>query len=277
MNSADRYWQSRVSEVTDETVLVRGYPLEDLIGSSFTSAIYLVIRGELPTASQSRVLDAILTAILDYALEKPGTAAARFVVSSNPNMQAGLAAAVLAAGENSLAPENTGRFVARTYAEYLAEGSGDMDAFAVKTVAAMRERRERIPGLGHPVFKRVDPRAQRLRSIAVEEGVWSEAATLYETVHQAFTRLPGKADIPINDVGMLALLCDSLGFSPEESTALAILGTLPGVVAHVSEELSTGKPIRVLARDSVAYDVPRRRLPEAGPSSPDPGMRIART
>ncbi|WP_205862461.1 citryl-CoA lyase [Planosporangium thailandense] len=265
--SEDRYWKSSVSEITGDSVVIRGYRLDDLIGSSFTAATYLLIRGELPTAGQARVLDAILTAVLDYALEKPGTVAARFVVSSNPSMQAGLAAAALAAGEYSLAPEATARFTTRVYEQYVASASNDMRAFARTIVEDLRSRKERIPGLGHPVFKQIDPRAQVLRKIAVDEGVWSDAATLYEAIHAEFTSLPGKADIPINDVGMMALLCVSLGFTPEEATALAVIGTLPGVVAHISEELSSGRRIRVLQAKDVDYDVPRRELGSSEHSS----------
>ncbi|MEU1595159.1 citryl-CoA lyase [Streptomyces sp. NPDC005708] len=259
--SDDRYWRSGVSEIADGSVFIRGYRLDDLIGASFTSTTYLLIRGELPTPEQTRVLDAVLTAVLDYALEKPGTTAARFVVSSNPNMQAGLATAVLAAGDYSLSPEATARFALKLHDEFIASGSADKAAFAQAAVERMRQRKERIPGLGHPVFKKVDPRAQALRKIAVDAGMWTETADLYEAVHVAFAALPGKAEIPINDVGMIALLCVNLGFTPEESTALAVLGTLPGVVAHISEELSSGRPIRVVPNKDVEYDVPRRAAP----------------
>ena len=88
------YWRSAVSRVTQDKVFVRGYDLEDLIGGlSFTAASFLLIKGRLPSPRETRVLDAVLTAVLDYALRKPGTAAARYVVSANPSMVAGLAAA----------------------------------------------------------------------------------------------------------------------------------------------------------------------------------------
>jgi citrate synthase len=57
---------------------------------------------------------------------------------------------------------------------------------------------------------------------------------------------------------MLAAISVALGFTPQESTALAVLGTLPGVVAHVSEEYEAGKFGRVVPAADVAYDVPRR-------------------
>jgi len=249
------YWRSAVSRVTPEKVFVRGYDLEDLIGGlSFTAASFLLIKGRLPNPRETRVLDAVLTAVLDYALQKPGTAAARYVVSANPSMVAGLAAATLAVGQHTLATEDTARFIASAYAGYQESGQ-DMDTFAAALVESMAARRQRIPGLGHPVFKKVDPRGAVLRSIAAEEGLWNEQAQLYEAIHRAFTARPGKGDIPINDVGVMAAVLVALGFTPEETTGLAVISTLPGVVAHISEELTSGKPLRLIPDEMVAYDV----------------------
>ncbi|MGW3953957.1 citryl-CoA lyase [Streptomyces sp. NPDC004752] len=249
------YWRSSISRVEPEKVFIRGYDLEDLIGGmSFTSASFLLIRGRLPSPRETRVLDAVLTAVLDYALEKPGTAAARYVVSANPSMVAGLAAATLAVGKYTLATEDTARFIATAHADFLESGE-DLETFAADLVESMAARKERIPGLGHPVFKKVDPRAAILRETAVREGLWNEPAQLYEAIHRAFTARPGKADIPINDVGAMAAVLVALGFTPEESTGLAVISTLPGVVAHISEELTHGKPIRTVPGETVAYDV----------------------
>jgi citrate synthase len=258
--SGDRYWRTEVSEITSDAVYVRGYKLDDLIGLSFTTATYLLIKGRLPTPQQAKVLDAILTGVLDYGIEKAGTAAARFVVSANPHVQAGLATAVLSAGDYALATENSARFITDTYAAYVADGKPGIAGYAEKVVAEARAARLRIPGFGHPVFKRTDPRAQILRQIAVDAGLWDESCQLYEAVHLAFTRLPGREEFPINDVGMMAAISVALGFTPQESTALAVIGTLPGVVAHISEEYASGKVGRVIPAGDVTYDVPRRDL-----------------
>src|SRR3712207_2303943 len=102
-SARDRYWMSRVSSVEGEKVFIRGYDLEELVGDlPFTAATYLMIRGELPTPSQVRVLDGVLSAVLDYSLEKPGTVAARYAVSANPSMAVGLAAACLSVGSHTL-------------------------------------------------------------------------------------------------------------------------------------------------------------------------------
>jgi citryl-CoA lyase len=257
---AERYWHTEVSEITPETVYIRGYRLEDVIGMSFTAATFLMIKGRLPSPAEAKVLDAVLTAVLDYGLEKSGTAAARYVVSCNPHMQAGLATAALGAGDYGLATENSARFITDAYQQYVASGATDMDAFAAQLVADAAATKKRIPGFGHPVFTVTDPRAQVLRRIAVEAGLWTEPALLYEAVHRAFITLPGRAEFPINDVGVLAAITVALGFTPEESTALAIIGTLPGVAAHISEEFASRKVGRKIPADCVDYAVPRRDL-----------------
>lgn len=256
----DRYWRTSVSMVTPETVLVRGYRLDELIGLPFSAATFLMIKGRLPTPEEASVLDAILTGVLDYGLEKSGTAAARYVVSCNPNMQAGLAAAVLSAGDYGLATENTARFIESTYADYQQAGRPDLETFAARVVARAKSSRQRIPGFGHQVFRFVDPRAQILRQIATESGLWTEPAELYEAVHREFVKQPGREHFPINDVAVIAAMCVGMGFTPEESTALAIIGTLPGVVAHVTEEFKSGKVQRLVPPSTVDYQVEQRDL-----------------
>jgi citrate synthase len=270
------YWSSSVSRVEGDKVLIRGYDLESLIGGqSFSASCFLLLRGRLPTPGQLRTLDAVLNAVLDYALLKPGTVAARYAVSANPSMVAGLATAVLSIGRFTLAPEDTARFVADAYARHQASGA-TLDETAAAIVADARARKQRIPGLGHPLFKRVDPRAAKLRSIAVAEGLWSEQADLYELVHQRFVEAAGKPEIPINDVGMMAVVLLELGFTPDEMTGLAVLSTMPGVIAHISEEMQSGRPIRVMPDELVDYgelvtrDLAADRL-AAGWTAPDIG------
>jgi len=252
-------WQTSVSRVDDGKVLIRGYDLEALIGGqSFTSSCFLLVRGRLPSPGEQRAFDAVLNAVLDYALLKPGTVAARYAVSANPSMVAGLAAAVLSVGSYTLAPEDTARFALIAHERHVAAGSPIAESAAV-IVEDVRARKARVPGIGHPLFKGVDPRAQKLKQIAVAEGLWSERSELYEAIHRTFVDAIGKPDIPINDVGMMALVMLELGFTPDEMTGIAVLSTLPGVIAHISEELASGRRIRTVPDDEVDYSavVPR--------------------
>lgn len=261
MNETPKYWSSAVSDVQDNTVYIRGYDLGDLIGKlSFADATYLMIRGELPTVGQAKMIEGVLCSVLDYSLRKPGTAAARFCVSSNPSMVAGLATAVLSAGEYSLAPDQTAIFLNATLAA--AKQAASMDEAAATLVEGMRARKERVPGLGHPAFKYTDPRAQQLKQLAIETGVWGETCEWYEAVHKAFTTQANKPEIVINEVGMLGAILAQMGFTPAEMTGLAVISTLPGVIAHISEEMQSKVRIRVIPDDQVDYARERRSFAE---------------
>jgi citryl-CoA lyase len=251
------YWFSSISEVEPEHVFVRGYDLEELIGLPYAVNTFLVLKGRLPSPQEARVIDALLSGVVDYALEKSGTVAARAVVSCNPSMTAGLATAILGAGDYSLSPETAAQFIADTYAAFLEAGVSRED-YARQVVADASERRFRIPGFGHPVFRNIDPRSERLKSIAVDAGLWGPEAQLYEAIHAEFIKNPKVAHFPINDVGVLAAISTAMGFTPAEATALVVIGTLPGVAAHIAEELNSGVRIRQIQHNLVNYDVPRR-------------------
>lgn len=157
-------------------------------------------------------------------------------------------------GKYTLATEDTAGHITSTYARFQESGQ-DMDAFPADEVASMAERRQRFRGLGRPVFKKVDPRAANLRSLAVEEGLWTEPVRLYEAIHRAFTARPGKSDIPISDVGVMAAVFVGLGCTPEETTGLAVISTLPGVAVHISEELAAARPLRIVPDHDMAHEV----------------------
>jgi citrate synthase len=250
-------WKTAVSDVEASNVYIRGYGLDDLIGNlSFSAASFLLIRGTLPTPAQTRMMDAILCSVLDYALKKPGTVAARYCVSANPSMSAGMATAILSVGEYTLAPDDAGKFIAQSYAAALRDGSAD-DAAAQAQVDLIRAEKRRVPGFGHPNFRFLDPRAQRLKAIARAEGIWGPLCDWYESIHRAFIARAGKPEMVINEVGMMAAILAQLGFTPQEMTGIALISSMPGVVAHLSEELAGQVRIRSVPDADVAYERPR--------------------
>lgn len=254
------YWTTNVADVVDADVYIRGYSLAELMGRlPFAGATYLLIRGQIPTPGQARVVDSMLCSILDYSLYKPGTAAARYTVSGNPQMTAGMAVAVLSVGEYTLAPEDSGRFIVDSFRRYKDSGE-PMDAAAAAFIAVFTADGGRVPGLGHPKFKYEDPRAQNLKRVAQEEGVWGEIGEWYEAVHRAFIDLKQKPHIPINEVGMMAAILAQMGFSPPEMTGIALISSLPGVIAHISEEIESKTRIRIIPDEVTYYPRERRDL-----------------
>ncbi len=258
--AAQPYWTTSVSDISAHDVFVRGYSLGSIIGRlPFSAVTALLIRGQIPTPGEAKVIDAILCSILDYGLQKSGTVAARCVVSVNPQMAPGLAAAVLAAGEYALSPEDAGRFIQNHFAAWRKSGL-PLDTFAGELVAELRRDEKRIPGFGHPVFRDIDPRAQTLKAIAMQYGIWGQTGAFYEAVHHAFKAAAGKSDLVINDVGMIACILSEMNYSPQEMAGLAILSTIPGIIAHVSEELTSNVRLRGVPDSIARYDKCRKDL-----------------
>jgi citrate synthase len=255
-----RAWNTAVSDIEAADVFIRGYGLGELIGRlSFSSATFLLIRGRLPKPGEARMMDAILCSVLDYGLKKPGTVAARYCVSANPSMTAGLATAILSVGEYTLAPDDAGRFIAESFAAATKAGAAD-DKAAAAEIDRVRSAGRRVPGFGHPNFRFTDPRAQKLKQIAQQEGVWGPLCDWYEALHKVFTAKAGKPEIVINEVGMMAAILAQMEFTPAEMTGVALLSSMPGVIAHVSEEMQGKVRIRTVPDDAVDYDRQRRDL-----------------
>ena len=256
------FWVTSVSDITNEDVYIRGYGLRSLIGKlPFSAVTSLLIRGKIPTVQQSKVLDSILCSILDYSLQKAGTVAARCVASVNPQMAPALAAGILASGEYAVSPEDTGKFIVEAQSLWKASGES-LDTFAEKFVADLRAKKKRVPGFGHPVFRGIDPRAQRLKDIAVEQGVWGDCGRCYEAIHSAFRVAAKKPDLVINDVGMIAVILAEQGFTPQEMAGLALLSTFPGLIAHISEELRSGVRGRLVPDTNAHFPRNRRNFEE---------------
>ena len=81
---------------------------------------------------------------------------------------------MLAVGKHTLAPEDAGRFIIDAHAR-LVESRSDRGTVALELVSEAAERKQRIPGFGHPVFTYVDPRGQVLKELALAAGLWGRA------------------------------------------------------------------------------------------------------
>lgn len=254
------FWKTAVSAVTPQEVMIRGYPMSGLVGRlPFAGIAYLLIRGEVPTLGEARMMDVLFSSILDYGLQKSGTLAARAVVSVNPQMTAGLSAAMLAAGPIAVSPEDAGSFIAEGLAAWKASGKS-MTEHAEELVAGLRAAKKRVPGFGHQVFRGTDPRAEQLKAIARREGIWGEANDWYEAVHAAFRTATGKPDLVMNDVGVLGAIMVQMGFTPAEMCGIALVSTMPGLIAHISEEMQSGARNRLVPDSHVTNTRPARDL-----------------
>ncbi len=248
-------WRTAISWHFNGESYVRGYNLRELIGNlTFTEAIYLVLKGKLPTQRETEMMNAILVTMIEHSIAPPSVIAARAVISGGNPVHVGVGAGVLAFGKAHggaledamrLLQENIGRNPEEVVKSYLSEG-------------------KRIPGFGHRYYKEKDPRTERIFEIAKELDFYGNYCKFAQELEREIEKQKGKR-LVINVDGAVAAVASELGFDWRIGEGLWIVGRIPGLVAHVYEEYTMEKPFskRLDEEEEVEYlgELPRE-LPE---------------
>jgi citrate synthase len=246
-------WSTKISRVLDGRVIIRGYSHEKLIGDrSYADGVFLTLRGELPTPNEARMVDAMLNSLLDHGFVAASVLAARYCASGNPQLIPATAAGLLTAGSNTISPQHTAQFLDEAW-QLMERESLSIEETAKRVVAQVRATKRRVPGYGHPTHKGDDFRATKLWSIAAECGFIGDRTRLYQEIHAEFVRVTGKKEICINVDGALACIMVEMGFRPLQMVSIAALAVLPGILAHVIEEIEEGKPLRIVRDEDQNY------------------------
>ena len=121
----------------------------------------------------------------------------------------------------------------------------------------MKEKGKRASGFGHRIHTQ-DPRTQKLFSLAEELGLAGKFVRIARAVEEGLKELMGKS-LPINVDGAIAALLCELDIPPEIGNAFFIIARVPGLVAHVHEEMTRMRPMRKIDPQDYAYDGPEER------------------
>ena len=257
------YWTTRISRAEQGRIWVRGYPLDEVVAKlSFIEAMWLLVRGELPSRQQAAIWEAAMKVAMDQQFISSAACAARFVASAHPESpKPGLAAGILAHGSVTGSPRPAAEMIYAAYELMQREGLSREEA-AERTVDAHLQGQGLMPGFGHPIHKETEPRAEILRRQVTELGGWGEKAQLFEAIHEALQRRLGRP-LPINLAGMIAAVYCELGFDPIEIEALAAVGYGFAITAHVVEEIREGVPLRIIldALGAAYAGPPERHIP----------------
>lgn len=231
---AAAYWATGLVRIRPGEIALRGYPIETLIGRySFVDIAWLMVRGELPTPEESRLLEAALTAAVDHGPQAPSIAAARMAATCG----VGLNNAV-ATGVNLLGDVHGG--AGQQCMEVLQDVCtrvGEADSLDAAVARVLAEHRY-VPGFGHRFHPR-DPRRDPLLGLveqARDDGVVSgeHLAAAVELERQLARR--ASKPVPMNIDGATAVVYGELGFTPELARGLFVLSRSVGILAHAWEE-----------------------------------------
>ena len=250
-------WTTSITEIKPNEVRLRGYRIDELMGElTFGQAVFLLLKGELPSQEVGLLMDAILVCSIDHGASPPSALAARTSASTGAPMNAAVAAGLLSinryhggAIENCMAVVETG--LNRTTATGRA-----VPEVAHELVSEYRAENRRIAGLGHRIHTE-DPRTRKLFLLAEEAGVSGTGVEMLEAIQEALAA-SGK-DLPINVDGAIAALLVDLDLPREIANAFFMMARVPGLVAQVHEEQTRERPMRRIHPTDHSYDGPAAR------------------
>ena len=217
---------------TVDRIVVRGKDLPgEILGNvNLGDMAFLEITGRLPNEKESRLFNAMAVTLVEHGLT-PSAIAARMTFLGAPEaMQAAVAAGLSGLGSV---------FVGST------EGVAKMLSETTDVEKIINEIK-RIPGLGHPLHKPVDPRTKRLFEIARETGHYGKYC-------KAMEELSSVKKLTLNATGAIGALACELGLDWRAVRGIGVMARAVGLVGHLLEE----------ARNPIALEVWERVEEEA--------------
>ena len=199
---------------TAERIVVRGKDLPgEILGHlNLGDMAFFELTGRVPGAKESKLFNAMVVTLVEHGVT-PSALAARLTYLGAPEaMQAAVAAGLCGLGSV---------FVGSTegVAKMLSESSPE----------EILQKYKRVPGLGHPLHKPVDPRTRRLFEIARETGFYGKYCRAMEEIAQA-------KKLTLNATGAIGALACELGLDWRAVRGLGVMARAVGLVGHLLEE-----------------------------------------
>jgi citrate synthase len=214
---------------TVDRIVVRGKDLPgEILGHlNLGDMAFLELTGRVPNARESKLFNAMVVTLVEHGVT-PSALVARLTYLGAPEaMQAAVAGGLLGLGSVFVGSMEG---VAKLCSEAFAAGSPD--------VAGILASHKRIPGLGHPLHKPVDPRTVRLFEIARETGHYGKYCRLMEDIAK-------QKNLTLNATGAIGALACELDLDWRCVRGLGVMARAVGLVGHILEE----------ARDPMAEEI----------------------
>jgi len=255
---SELHWKTAITKIEPNKIFLRGYPLHELMGRiTFSQAIYLALKGELPSEKVGKLIDAILVSSIDHGATPPSVLAARTVASTGADLNSAISAGILAISKyHGGAIEEAMRIFEEAVKRKEESGLSEEEV-VTKMIKEKKEKGERISGFGHRIHTQ-DPRTKKLFSLAEELGFSGKYVSMAKAFEKGLEKILGKS-LPINVDGAIAALLCELGIPKELGNSFFIMARVPGLIAHVYEEKTRMKPMRKIHPTDHEYDGPEER------------------
>ena len=222
---------------TPDRIVVQGHDLaEDLIGKvGLGDFAFLELKGRLPTPQESTVFNAIAITLVEHGMTPSAIATRLTYLGAPESLQGAVAAGLLGLGERFGGPvEDAARMLQQAFEA--ADEDVSLPSLAQRLVAAQRETKRPIPGVGHPLHKPVDPRTPRLFQVAAENGFSGKYVELMQLISEEASRSYGR-QLPVNATGAIGAIASELDIPWQVCRGLAVMARAIGLVAHLQEEM----------------------------------------
>lgn len=250
-------WKTSVTNVKTNELRLRGYRVDDLMGSiGFAEGIYLALKGRLPSEQEGLMFNAIFVSCLDHGPTPPSALATRTAASTGASLNAAVASGVLAINRFHGGAIHDCMGVLEQGLDDQSQSGVPIKEVADRLVSQYRDSKKRIPGLGHRIHTD-DPRTKKLFDLAKELGLAGNGVALIRAIKSSLQN-QGKS-LPINVDGAIAALLIDLEVPQALANAFFIISRVPGLVAHYHEEIERERPMRRIHPTKHEYDGPEDR------------------
>ncbi len=203
-------------------------------GSTSYNFLYM-LNGEEPGSHAERVMDLCLVLHAEHGMNA-STFTARAIASTQSDMHSAVTGAIgslkgpLHGGANTAVMEMLMHL--------------DKDTDIVAFVKGKLERKEKLMGFGHRVYKTFDPRATQLRILAKDLAREVNMEYLYNWSEAILKTMKEEKNIDPNVDFFSATVYYSMGIHPDLYTAIFAMSRISGWTAHYIEQLGNNRLIR---------------------------------
>lgn len=219
----------------EDNIMVRNKDLvNDLMGNlTFTEMLLLHLLGEMPSAVQTKIIDAVLVTIMEHGLI-PSAIASRMTIFGAPeSIQGAVAAGLLGVGDRFA---GTASECAALLNKIVTAEEMDKKNVAQNLIDNLRKDKQPVPGFGHPIHKKVDPRVKRLIDITEQAGAKGEHIKAMYLLETCLEKNLGKK-IPTNISAAIAAALGEAGIPDKIMRGIVLTARCGGLVGHLLEEM----------------------------------------
>jgi citrate synthase len=247
LQQATAWWSTSIIDIHPGEIVVRGYPIQELIGElTFPQMVWLMLRGEVPSREQAKLLEAALVAAVDHGPQAPSIAISRMAVTCGLPINGAMASAINALDDIHGGAGQQCMELYQSIAQRADAGESEQDAVEPELDRFIAERGKIVPGFGHR-FHGIDPRAVKLldlvRRAQASEIVSGRFARIGTLIEESLKRRKGRG-IPMNIDGATAVIYSELGFAAPLGRGLFVLSRSVGILAHAWEQTQQGGRIK---------------------------------